>query len=370
MRVARLLLVTAFVTATAFAQMAPPREALDGVDPVALLTQGKEVMGKSEFKVSRGRFDYLFASAENKATFEKAPEKYEIQLSGACARMGGGVTGNPADDAVVDGKIYIFGSDDCHKKFVAAPAKFLPKPAPPMPTAAADLRAGRALVDKAVAAIGGAARVDAITTYVETATQKQKRAAGEATITVKTLRRLPGDVRVERSMTLGERTQQSAQLVTKDGGWFIAQGRAFPQNPEGLDTARQESGRHLVMLLRARGNAGFTAAALPAATVDGVAVDRVRIKNGGLDVTLNLDKKSGQVHSLAFTGRNMDAEIGDYTLVLSDYRDVKGLRLPFSERALFNGAPDDFLTRTIQSIEVNAPLDAALFAPPPAAGGQ
>ena len=370
MRVARLLLVTAFVTTTAFAQMTPPREALDGVDPVALLTQGKEVMGKAEFKVSRGRFDYLFASAENKAAFEKAPEKYEIQLSGACARMGGGVTGNPADYAVVDGKIYIFGSDDCHKKFVAAPAKFLPKPAPPMPAGAADLRAGRALVDKALAAIGGAARVDAITTYVDTATQKQKRAAGEATITVKTLRRLPGDVRVERSMTLGDRTQQTAQLVTKDGGWYIAQGRAFPQNPEGLAIARQESGRHLVLLLRDRGHAGFTAAALPAATVDGVAVDRVRIKNGGLDVTLNLDKKSGQVHSLAFTGRNIDAEIGDYTLLLSDYRDVNGLRLPFAERALFNGAPDDFMTRTIQSIEVNAPLDAALFAPPPAAGGQ
>ena len=171
-------------------------------------------------------------------------------------------------------------------------------------------------------------------------------------------------------MKLGDRTQQNAQLVTKEGGWFIAQGRAFPQNPEGLENARAESSRHLVTLLRARGTAGFIAAALPAATVDGVAVDRVRIKNGGLDVTLNLDKKSGQVHSLAFTGRNMDAEIGDYTLVLSDYRDVNGLRLPFAERALFNGAPDDFMTRTIQSIEVNAQLDAALFAPPPAAGGQ
>jgi YHS domain-containing protein len=336
---------------------------------VALLTQGKEVMGKAEFKVTRGKFDYLFASAENKTIFEKAPEKYEIQLSGACARMGGGVTGNPADYAVVDGKIYIFGSDDCHKKFVAAPAKFLPKPAAPMPTAAADLRAGRALVDKAVAAIGGATRVDAITTYVDTATQKQKRPAGEAAVTIKTMRRLPGDVRVERSMTLGERTQQNTQLVTKDGGWFMAQGRAFPQNPEGAANTRAESGRHLVTLLRGRSAPGFTAAALPAATVDGVAVDRVRIKNGGVDVTLNLDKASGRVHSMTFTGRNMEAEIGECTLLLSDYRDVSGLRLPFSERALFNGAPDDFMTRTIQSIEINAPLDASLFAPP-AAGGQ
>ena len=369
MRVARLLLVTTFVTTTAFAQMAP-REALDGVDPVALLTQGKEVVGKPEFKVSRGRFDYLFASAENKATFEKTPEKYEIQLSGACARMGGGVTGNPADYAVVDGKIYIFGSDDCHKKFVAAPAKFLPKPEPPMPTGAADLRTGRELVDKAVAALGGAARIDAVTTYVETSTQTQKRGTADATITIKTMRRLPGDVRAERTMTLGERTQQSVNLLTKDGGWFIAQGQAYPQNPAGLATARQDSGRHLISLLRARGNAGFSAAALPAATIDGTAVDRVRIKNGSVDMTVNLEKKSGQVHSVTFTGRNIEAEIGEYTLVLSDYRDVNGLRLPFSERALFNGAPDAFLSRTLQSIEVNAPLDPALFQPPAAAGGQ
>ena len=119
-----------------------------------------------------------------------------------------------------------------------------------------------------------------------------------------------------------------------------------------------------------RSNDTFTAAALPASTVNGVAVNRVRIKNGPVDVTLNLDKSSGQVHSISFTGRNMDAEIGEYTLLLADYRDVSGLRLPFAERALFNGAPDDFLTRTIQSIEVNAPLDAALFQPPPASGGQ
>ena len=171
-------------------------------------------------------------------------------------------------------------------------------------------------------------------------------------------------------MTLGERTQQSVNLLTKDGGWFIAQGQAYPQNPAGLATARQDSGRHLISLLRARGNAGFSAAALPAATIDGTAVDRVRIKNGSVDMTVNLEKKSGQVHSVTFTGRNIEAEIGEYTLVLSDYRDVNGLRLPFSERALFNGAPDAFLSRTLQSIEVNAPLDPALFQPPAAAGGQ
>ena len=96
--VTHVLMFVSLVAAPAHAQMAQPKDALDGVDAVALLNQGKEISGKPEFKVARGKFDYLFATAENKAAFEKNPEKYEIQLSGACARMGGGVTGNPAEE--------------------------------------------------------------------------------------------------------------------------------------------------------------------------------------------------------------------------------------------------------------------------------
>src|SRR5215218_7584649 len=200
MQVKKLLLVTLLVTGSAFAQMPQgPKEALDGVDPVALLSTGKEVSGKAEFKVTRGKFEYLFASAENKAAFEKTPEKYEIQLNGACARMQGGVTGNPSDYAVVDGKIYIFGSDDCHKKFVAAPEKFLPKPAPPMPATPAAAQQGRALLDKVAQAVGGAQRLDAVTAYIETAAQTQQRPTGAVDITTKTFRRFPADVRVERT---------------------------------------------------------------------------------------------------------------------------------------------------------------------------
>ena len=356
------------VVGSANAQMTPPKDALDGIDAVALLNQGKEISGKPEFKVTRGKFDYLFATAENKAAFERNPEKYEIQLSGACARMGVGVTGNPADFAVVDGKIYIFGSDDCHKKFVAAPAKFLPKPAPPMPTAAADVQAGRALLDKAIAALGGAAKIDAISSYIETAWQTQTRAQGPVSLTLKTIRRFPGDIRVERTMAMGDRTQTTATLITPAGGWFINGPRAFPQNPEGRTVNEQEYSRALLPLLRARSSAAFKAVAVPSVVLDGVQEDRVRVKDALVDVTLGIDRRTGQVHSLSFVGRNMDAEIGDYTIVLSDYRDVNGLKLPFAERALFNGQSDEFRTRQITAFEINPPIDPALFKAPPAGG--
>ena len=85
--------------------------------------------------------------------------------------------------------------------------------------------------------------------------------------------------------------------------------------------------------------------------------------------SLAIDKSSGLVRSLTFTGRGPEAEIGSYVLALGDYRDVSGLKLPFSERAVFNGAPEPSLTRTIESITINTPLDPALFEPG-AGGGQ
>ena len=198
--------------------MTAPKEALDGIDPVVLLQSGKEVAGKPEFKITRGHFDYLFSTADTRATFEKQPEKYEIQLGGLCARMGG-ATGNPSDYAVVDGKIYIFGSDDCHKKFVAAPEKFLPKPVAPMPAAAADRARGRSLVDQAAAALGGTA-LDGLTTYVETASQMQTRPVGTVAVSAKTMWRFPGSVRIERTQ-LQDQVRSIAQPSTPAGAWFI-----------------------------------------------------------------------------------------------------------------------------------------------------
>ena len=43
---------------------------LEGLDPV-MLSQGKEVQGDMKYKVTRGKFQYIFANAENKAAFEK-----------------------------------------------------------------------------------------------------------------------------------------------------------------------------------------------------------------------------------------------------------------------------------------------------------
>jgi YHS domain-containing protein len=354
--------------APAVAQGSAPVEALDGLDPV-LLVQGKEVAGKADLTVVRGRFQYLFSSADTKSTFEREPAKYEIQLGGMCARMGKTAGGNPADYLVHDGKIYIFGSDECHRKFQAAPAKYLATAAPAMPSSPDAAKKGRALVDRAAKALGGADRIDGLTTYSETVSQVQKRPQGEAQITTKTMWRFPDATRVERTMVMGERKMTSAQLLTPAGAWYLSQGRAYPAPEVGRPSVEMDLGRNPVALIHARHAANFKAAALGSATVAGMTVDQVRVQCGAIDVVLGLDPASARLQTITFTDRNNEGEVGTYTLVYSDYRPVEGLTLPFAVRGLFNGEAEPSQTYTIESIAVNPQLDASLFATP-AAGGQ
>ena len=58
---------------------------IQGYDPVAFFTQNKPLKGKAEFSSNYNGAKYLFASAEDKATFDANPSKYEPQFGGFCA---------------------------------------------------------------------------------------------------------------------------------------------------------------------------------------------------------------------------------------------------------------------------------------------
>ena len=338
------------------------RDALDGLDPV-LLVAGKEVPGKSAFSVTRGEFIYLFSTADTKATFERDAAKYEIQLGGLCAKMGKTAGGNPSDFIVHDGKIYIFGSDDCHKKFQAEPAKYLAAPPPPLPASSSAATRGRQIVERAVEAVGGAARLDALTSYVESFSQIQKRPQGETTITTRTMWSFPDRVRQERTMALQGKTMSSATILAPQGMWFLGSGgQAYPMRPASRPSLEQDFGRHPIALLRARRSPTFKAVALGTATVDGVGVENVRVVNGETDVTLAIDVK-GRIQSTTFRDRNAEGEYGTFTVAYSDFRPVEGLQLPFNSRATFNGQPSPAQSVTIDTILLNPPLERSLFAP-------
>ena len=354
-----LLVMTPF----AARQAAPPADALDGVDVVVLLQQGKEVFGKSAFHSVHGGFNYLFSSAETKAQFDKAPEKYAIQLGGLCARMGGTVTGNPSDYAVHDGRIYIFGSDECRKLFIATPGKYLPRPAAPMTTDSEAVAKGRQLLDEAARAHGGQ-KLDAITSYVETWTVTQQRQTGAVTVPNKNVWRFPAEARNERTIPLASGPMTIVTALTSAGAWTAAGRDSSVPRPAVMPAIERVLWRQLVPLLRTRRDPNVKVAALGSTSVDGVPLERVRLARGGVDVTLNIDASSHRVHSMAYTDRKNDGEVGEITIVFSDLKPIDGVLVPFGQTATFNGAPDAPLTRRLESAVVNAPLDPQLFVRP------
>lgn len=90
-----------------------------GYDVVAYFS-GQPVEGKTEFQSEWEGAAWRFASAENKAAFDAAPEKFAPQFGGYCAyAVANGYTakGDPQAWSVVDDKLYLNYSAEVRTKW-------------------------------------------------------------------------------------------------------------------------------------------------------------------------------------------------------------------------------------------------------------
>lgn len=347
----------AVVSGAAWQQREEAIVPLEGLDPV-LLVGGKEAQGEEQFSVTRGRFRYLFAGAETKAAFEKEPGRYEIQLGGACARMGPTVRGNPDLFLVHEGRIYIFGSEECVKAFKAKPESFLDTGAAlaVVPASEDAKRRGRALVEKAVEAAGGAARVDGLVSYQEKGIAGSRQ--GAAGIKTALLMLFPGKTRLEQTYQFGT----VATIVTSEGGFYITPRGAGDLLDVQRDAYEDQFMRSPLLLLRARRSAEF--AAVGTTKVSDATVEQVDAMVGRVRVRLGIDPATGRILTLAYRGRGGVGAYGQIVRTFSDFRVVGGLTLPFKTNGVFDGEADPTQTSTAESIIVNADMAPALFERP------
>jgi YHS domain-containing protein len=97
------------------------RVMLNGADVVAYFTQGRFVQGSPQFISRFEEVSFFFASAEHKALFDAAPQKYLPQFGGFCAN---GIVyaipwGGDADTwSIVDGRLFIFGGQGSKDAFM------------------------------------------------------------------------------------------------------------------------------------------------------------------------------------------------------------------------------------------------------------
>ncbi|WP_407050945.1 YHS domain-containing (seleno)protein [Methyloraptor flagellatus] len=94
--------------------------AIHGFDPVAYFVQKKPLKGDPGIVATYKGATYEFASAENKASFEKDPEKYVPQYGGFCAfaaANGAKADVDPHAYVVRGGKLYLNFSEAKNQVF-------------------------------------------------------------------------------------------------------------------------------------------------------------------------------------------------------------------------------------------------------------
>lgn len=322
---------------------------LEGLDPV-MLTQGKEVQGDMKYWVKRGQFQYLFANAENQATFEKDPARYEIQLNGSCARMGPPTTGNPDLYAVHNGRIYIFGSEECQTLFKAAPEKYLEVPAPPKtPPTPEMVKRGQELIAKAVEALGGS-KLDQLASF-------QRKDSRGNEVRNNLLLAFPDSLRQETVRP----TFTLVSVVTPSESFFVVNNAVRDMPVPNVAAIKNELNHDLIILLRARTRPDFKVASNGKSEA---AQEYVDVELTAFATTLGIDPASGRVLSQRYHGRGPGGVLGEIVINYSDFRTVDGLSLPFKLAATFDGQPFPALSATAEAITINGQIDASSFKKP------
>ena len=97
---------------------------LKGYDAVAYFKQSKAVKGDPKYSSKYGGATYYFASAEDKADFDKAPAKYAPQYGGFCANSMSKrklADIDPNQFLIYKGKLYVCTAAESLKEFSAKP---------------------------------------------------------------------------------------------------------------------------------------------------------------------------------------------------------------------------------------------------------
>ncbi len=356
-----LLLITATFT-PAIAQKSG-RDRVLKIDAVELIDRDKEIEGKVEFQQQHGRYLYLFANAENLTVFKANPAKYEIQLGGACGRMGPlSGEGSPKIFAVHDGRLYIFASEQCKRSFVAAPEKLLELDDEPPATTDESLKRGRALLDRAVDGVGGAAKLDALVSYREGRSRQTESGGKPYTVTDTVALHLPDGVYTENCWN----DQCWGYVVMGSDGWTTDEGGGEALVPEQRIAVLRSAGRHPLALLRNRDRPGLVVVSdgsertIDVAGEGSIDLDLLTLHSEGTTTTLGIDAE-GRVRLLSYRGRGLTLGIGQIERIYSGFHDVGDLNLAGRVDVVFEGkpAPNDSGAFAVQTI--NDPADRARF---------
>lgn len=237
-----------------------------------------------------------------------------------------------------------------------------PSSAPAAPAAGvapAASAAGTALIEKAVAAMGGAAVVDGVKAYREESTAVVTTPQGEIELQAALLVGGRDLVRQEMATPMGTMTMKIAGAT----GVVDAGPRGSQPLPETqrVQVLRQVQ-RSPLFLLQRRAEPGFTATAAGEGKVGDTAVTLVRVEAGGDTMTLGIDPTTGQIRSVLARGTGPTGAPAEVLTEYADYQPEAGLAVPRSRTSSIAGTTAQKVI--VKKVEVNPSIPTDAFAVP------
>jgi photosynthetic reaction center cytochrome c subunit len=207
------------------------------------------------------------------------------------------------------------------------------------------------LLENNIRALGGAPAIEKITSRVQEGVEK----FGNESVGVEIFTRAPDKRAFVRHLPKGE------SLTISDGqeGWFVNPGQpALEMHGSALDAARMEA--DLQFPLHIQQNYPEVRVEYPEKVGDRAAYILFCARQGQPPAKLYFDEQSGLLVRLV---RYSDSPLGlDPTQIdYADYRDVDGVKVPFS---ITLSQPGSSSTIQIEQVQQNVPIDDAKFAKP------
>jgi hypothetical protein len=236
-----------------------------------------------------------------------------------------------------------------------APAASAP---PPFTRTAPDAAKGAALLEKAVAAHGGAAALDAVKS-LEMRGSSTRILPGQEPIEMPSVTQLVIPDRYRHELTTKAGTIST--LLNRDGAFVVLGAGALPLPPAEAAALRATSRRNLVALLRGRKD--LRPAHVGSGRAGAVALEMVEVEVGGDKTVLGIDPQTGLVHQAIYS-MPMGTGTTQVVATFADFRPLSnGVKYAFRSEGTVDGKPA-FASR-LESVVVNGAIEDRLFVAPP-----
>ncbi|MBN2226651.1 MAG: insulinase family protein [candidate division Zixibacteria bacterium] len=221
------------------------------------------------------------------------------------------------------------------------------------------LARGMDLLKKAAKACGGAENFKKVTAIAKSSDLVLSMPQGDISMGVSELTVYPDKTRQEINTPMGKMVTVS----TADGGWMQQGSQVMEMGSEELESGKEEDFRSTMRLFRELDDPKFQAVYVATEEFNGKTADILNLKSleGDYSFKLALDAETHMPLGQMYFGETMMGP-ANLTVQVGDYREINGVKVPFSVSILADGKKT--MQMTVKDCQINPDIPAGAFDKP------